>query len=197
MPVSPSRSRGPIAEHVAGSRPMSTRYAESVTPTPAPPPDQAPLQALETHAVETSMAPQSNAAFVEPWLRRVREIDDDTLAGLLLQLIGLRRLRNAVAAVCCVLGMSVFGVLSSVPLGYVMLIYAVLAMTVGFPVFAVGSLSVRRLFLREAQALGLSRAAAMLVLTRAERRARFLSPWQGTDGKVDALMRAVREPDEA
>ena len=57
---------------------------------------------------ETSFAPQSNATFVEPWLRRVRDVDDDTLAGLLHQLIGLRRLRNVVAAVCCAVGMSVF-----------------------------------------------------------------------------------------
>lgn len=143
------------------------------------------------------MAPQSNAAFVEPWLRRVRDVDDDTLAGLLSQLIGLRRLRNAVAAVCCVLGMSVFGVIGSAPLAWMALIYGVLAVTVGFPVFAIGSLSVRRLFLKEAQAQGLSRAASMLVLTRAERRARLLAPWQGMDKKVDALMKAVRDPDEA
>lgn len=143
------------------------------------------------------MAPQSNATFIEPWLRRVRDVDDDTLAGLLSQLMSLRRLRNAVAAFCCAAGMSVFGLMQGLPLAYMLLIYGVLAVTVGFPVFAIGSLSVRRLFLREAQAQGLSRAAAMLVLTRAERRARLLAPWQGTDAKVDALMKAVRDPDEA
>lgn len=166
-----------------------------VTSIGPPPPEVLGLARLP--ASETSMAPQSNAAFVEPWLRRVRDVDDDTLAGLLSQLIGLRRLRNAVAAVCCVLGMSVFGVIGSVPLAYMALIYGVLAVTVGFPVFAIGSLSVRRLFLKEAQAQGLSRAASMLVLTRAERRARLLAPWQGMDKKVDALMKAVRDPDEA
>ena len=143
------------------------------------------------------MAPQSNATFVEPWLRRVRDVDDDTLAGLLSQLISLRRLRNAVAAVCCAVGMSVFGLMQGLPLAYMLLIYGVLAVTVGFPVFAIGSLSVRRLFLREAGAQGLSRAASMLVLTRAERRARLLAPWQDIDAKVDALMKAVRDPDEA
>jgi hypothetical protein len=148
-------------------------------------------------AKETSFAPQSNATFVEPWLRRVRDVDDDTLAGLLHQLISLRRLRNGVAAVCCAVGMSVFGVLQGLPTVYMLLVYAVLAVTVGFPVFAIGSLSVRRLFLREAQAQGLSRAAAMLVLTRAERRARLLAPWKGTETKVTDLMKAVRDPDEA
>jgi len=148
-------------------------------------------------AKETSFAPQSNATFVEPWLRRVRDVDDDTLAGLLQQLISLRRLRNGVAAVCCAVGMSVFGVLQGLPTLYMLLVYAVLAVTVGFPVFAIGSLSVRRLFLREAQAQGLSRAAAMLVLTRAERRARLLAPWKGTETKVTDLMKAVRDPDEA
>jgi hypothetical protein len=146
---------------------------------------------------ETSFAPQSNATFVEPWLRRVRDVDDDTLAGLLHQLIGLRRLRNVVAAVCCAVGMSVFGALQGLPALYMLLVYAVLAVTVGFPVFAIGSLSVRRLFMREAQAQGLSRAAAILVLTRAERRARLLAPWQGTESKVDELIKAVRDPDEA
>ena len=148
-------------------------------------------------AKETSFAPQSNTTVVEPWLRRVRDVDDDTLAGLLHQLISLRRLRNGVAAICCAVGMSVFGVLQGLPTIYMLLVYAVLAVTVGFPVFAIGSLSVRRLFLREAQAQGLSRAAAMLVLTRAERRARLLAPWKGTETKVTDLMKAVRDPDEA
>jgi len=143
------------------------------------------------------MASTSNAAFVEPWVRRVRDIDDDTLAGLLQQLIALRRLRNVVAAVACTFGMSIFGVIGTVPVGYLVLMYAVLAVSVGFPVFAVGSLSVRRLFLREAEGQGLSKAASMLVLTRAERRARLLAPWRSNDAKIAALIDAVRDPDRA
>jgi hypothetical protein len=146
---------------------------------------------------QTSFAPQSNSTFVEPWMRRVRDVDDDTLAGLLTQLMSLRRLRNIVAALCCGAGLLTFGIIGSVSALYAILIYATLAAAVGFPVFAIGSLSVRRLFMREAQAQGLSRAAAMLVLTRAERRARLLSPVAPHEEKVEALMKAVRDPDEA
>jgi hypothetical protein len=78
-----------------------------------------------------------------------------------------------------------------------MLMYGTLAAMVGLPVFAISSLSVRRLFLREGQRHGLSRSAAMLILTRAERRARMLAPWRGTDEKIEALLRAVRDPDTA
>ncbi len=146
---------------------------------------------------ETSFAPQSNSTFVEPWMRRVRDVDDDTLAGLMGQLMNLRRLRNVVAGLCCGAGLLTFGFLGSVSALYAALIYVTLAAAVGFPVFAIGSLSVRRLFLREARAQGLSRAASMLVLTRAERRARLLSPLKRHDDKLEALMQAVRDPDEA
>ena len=144
----------------------------------------------------SSFAPTSNMAFREPWLRRVRDVDDDTLAGLLQQLLGLRRLRNAVATVCSVLGMLVFGALNTNGL-YQALLYGILAFSVGMPVFAVGSLSVRRLFLREAGQQGLSKAASMLVLTRAERRARWLLPLQAQEKSIAALMHAVRDPDTA
>jgi hypothetical protein len=145
---------------------------------------------------ETPFAPQSQEQFVEPWHRRVRDVDDDTVAGLLQQLIFLRRMRNFVAVACCVLGMGVFGSLAVHGL-YAVLIYGVLAAMVGMPVFAIGSLSVRRLFLREARQQGLSRSAAMLVLTRAEREARLLAPWKGTEAQIDTLLKAVREPDTA
>ncbi len=150
-------------------------------------------------AGETSMATQSNTAFLEPWLRRVRDVDDDTLAGLMQQLVSLRRLRNVTAAVACAFGIGTFGLglAAGVPFAYIALMNAVLAVAVGFPVFAVGSLSVRRLFLKEAEAQGLSKAASMLVLTRAERRARFIAPWQGNEQKLDALIQAVRDPDRA
>ncbi|MDP2341313.1 MAG: hypothetical protein Q8O67_10160 [Deltaproteobacteria bacterium] len=145
---------------------------------------------------ETSVAPQSQGQFVEPWHRRVREVDDDTVAGLLQQLVLLRRLRNLVAVGCCLAGMAVFGFLEVHGL-YAALIYGVLALMVGMPVFAVGSLSVRRLFLKEARRQGLSTSAAVLVLTRAERRARTLAPWRGEDKKIDELLKAVRDPDTA
>lgn len=145
---------------------------------------------------ETSFAPQSKGQFTEPWHKRVREVDDDTVAGLLSQLIFLRRMRTAVAVACCVVGALVFGSLNVHGL-YALLIYGTLAAMVGMPVFAIGSLSVRRLFLREARLQGLSRSAAMLVLTRAERGARFLAPWKGTEAQIDALLKAVREPDTA
>ena len=94
------------------------------------------------------------------------------------------------------LGLAAFGALSISGL-YLALIYSVLAFSVGMPVFAIGSLSVRRLFLREAAQQGLSRAASMLVLTRAERRARWMSPVSSTETKITALMQAVRDPDTA
>jgi hypothetical protein len=144
----------------------------------------------------TSAASQSEQQFVEPWLRRVRDVDDDTVAGLLQQLLSLRRLRNAVTIASCTAGMSVFGHLRVDGL-YALLMYGTLAAMVGMPVFAVGSLSVRRLFLRESTRQGLSPSAAMLVFTRAERRARLLAPWQSSDHKVAALLVAVREPDTA
>jgi hypothetical protein len=144
----------------------------------------------------TSFASHSEGQFREPWLRRVRDVDDDTVAGLLQQLLSLRRLRNAVGAIASVAGMGIFGFLD-VGGVYALLIYGTLATAVGMPVFAVGSLSVRRLFLRESLAQGLSPAAAMLVLTRAERRARFLAPWRSNDEKIAALLEAVREPDTA
>ncbi|HEY1098020.1 MAG TPA: hypothetical protein VGF99_03790 [Myxococcota bacterium] len=147
-------------------------------------------------AASSSFASTSEAKFIEPWLRRVRDVDDDTLAGLMQQLLALRRMRNVVATICCGVGIAAFGALHTSGL-YLLLIYAVLAFAVGMPVFAIGSLSVRRLFLREAGQQGLSKAASMLVLTRAERRARWLSPASSTETKIDELMKAVRDPDTA
>ncbi len=144
----------------------------------------------------TSFASHSASRFSEPWLRRVRDVDDDTVAGLLSQLLSLRRLRNVVAVAACAVGVALFGQLDTRGV-YALLIYGTLASTVGTPVFAIGSLSVRRLFLRESLAQGLSPAAAMLVFTRAERRARFLAPWQSEEQKVARLLAAVREPDTA
>jgi hypothetical protein len=155
-----------------------------------------PEQVQALVPASNSFAAQSEGQFREPWLRRVRDVDDDTVAGLLQQLLSLRRLRNTVAAVACVAGMGVFGLLDIAGV-YALLIYGTLATAVGMPVFAIGSLSVRRLFLRESLAQGLSPAASMLVLTRAERRARFLAPWHSDEQKIATLLAAVREPDTA
>jgi hypothetical protein len=148
-------------------------------------------------ALALPFAAGSGAQFSDPWVRRVRDIDDHTLAGLLRTLVGLRRLKLGVAALTGVLGAFVFGLLEVANPIYAMLIYGTLAAMVGLPIFAVSSLSVRRLFLREGQRHGLSRSASMLVLTRAERRARMLAPWKRDDEKVELLLRAVRDPDVA
>lgn len=148
-------------------------------------------------ALALPFAANSGAAFAEPWVRRVRDVDDDTLAGLLRTLMGLRRLKIAVAVGGCVLGAGVFGQLGAPSLVYAILIYGTLAAAVGMPIFAISSLSVRRLFMREGQRHGLSASAAMLILTRAERRARLLAPWKSSDEKLELLLQAVRDPDTA
>lgn len=142
-------------------------------------------------------AAHSGAQFVEPWMRRVRDVDDDTLAGLLKTLVSLRRLKLAVAGVAAVAGALLFGLLEIQNPVYAVLIYGTLAACVGLPVFATGSLAVRRLFLQEAQRQGLARSTSTLVLTRAERRARFLAPWKREDEKIELLLQAVRDPDLA
>lgn len=142
-------------------------------------------------------AVHSGGQFVEPWMRRVRDVDDDTLAGLLKTLVGLRRLKLAVAGLAATGGALLFGVLDLENVGYAALIYGTLAGVFGLPVFAGGSLAVRRLFLQEAQRQGLARSTSTLVLTRAERRARFLPFWKPEDEKIELLLRAVRDPDVA
>jgi hypothetical protein len=142
-------------------------------------------------------AAHSGGQFIEPWMRRVRDVDDDTLAGLLKTLVGLRRLKLAVAGGAAAVGALVFGWMQIDNALYAALIYGTLAACVGLPVFATGSLAVRRLFLQEAQRQGLARSTSTLVLTRAERRARFLAPWKGEDEKIELLLRAVRDPDLA
>ena len=143
------------------------------------------------------VAAHQGGQFVEPWMRRVRDVDDDTLAGLLKTLVTLRRLKLAVAGGAALLGALVFGFMEIENPLYAALIYGTLATCVGLPVFAGGSLAVRRLFLQEAQRQGLAKSTSTLVLTRAERRARFLSPWTSEDEKIELLLQAVRDPDLA
>lgn len=146
---------------------------------------------------QVPVAAHSGGQFIEPWMRRVRDVDDDTLAGLLKTLVTLRRLKLAVAGGAALTGALLWGFMEIANPLYAVLIYGTLAACVGLPVFAGGSLAVRRLFLQEAQRQGLARSTSTLVLTRAERRARFLSPWKGEDEKIELLLQAVRDPDLA
>lgn len=144
-----------------------------------------------------SSAPQSQALFREPWQQRVRDVDDDTLAGLLKLLLQLRRMKVGITAVGAIAGALVFGVLRVEDPVYALLIHGTLATFFALPVFAGGTLAVRRLFLKEGRRHGISTSASTLILTRAERKARLLSPWKREDDRIEALLRAVREPDEA
>ena len=136
----------------------------------------------------------SQSHFVEPWLQRVRDVDDDTMAGLLKTLVQLRRLRAGATALAAVGGTLVFGVLDT---PWALIIHATLAAFTALPVFSVGSLAIMQLFLQDARRAGLSKSAGVLVLTRAQRRARLLAPWRGDDAAVELLRRAVRDPDTA
>lgn len=136
----------------------------------------------------------SKGQFLEPWLVRVRDVDDHTMNGLLKTLLQLRRIRNVATALAAVGGALVFGVLDS---RYALILHATLAAFTALPVFAVGSLAIMRLFLKDARRSGLSRSAGVLVLTRAQRRARTLPPWKGEDAAVELLRKAVRDPDTA
>jgi hypothetical protein len=151
----------------------------------------------EPRPLPEPFAAHSGQQFREPWIRRVRDVDDDTLAGLLKTLMGLRRLKFAVAGGAAAVGALLFGILRIDEAAYAALIYGTLAGVFGMPVYAGGTLAVRRLFLREAQRHGLARSTSTLVLTRAERRARLLAPWRGEEEKIDLLLKAVRDPDVA
>lgn len=144
--------------------------------------------------VPQPFAAHSQGQFVEPWLRRVRDVDDDTLASLLKTLVGLRRLRLGATAFAALAGSLVFGLLDT---PYAVIIHATLAAFTALPVFSVGSLAIMRLFMKEARRAGLSRSAGVLVLTRAQRRARLLAPWRSEDALVEMLRKAVRDPDVA
>lgn len=150
---------------------------------------------LSVHPDALPFAAHSGGQFIEPWMRRVRDVDDDTLAGLLRILVGLRRLKFGVAGAAAAMGALLFGVLRVESAAYALLIYGTLAAVFGVPMFAGSTLAVRRLFLQEAQRHGLARSTSTLVLTRAERRARFLPFWKGDDEKIELLLKAVRDPD--
>jgi hypothetical protein len=152
---------------------------------------------MASDSSEGGLVPFRNSQFTEPWVRRVRDVDDHVLAGLLKTLVSLRRIKFGISAMAALAGACVFGFLHVENIAYAALIYGTLAACVGMPVFAGGTLAVRRMFLREAQNHGLAKSTSTLILTRAERRARFLPPWKGEDERIDTLLRAVREPDTA
>lgn len=159
--------------------------------------DEISADAPAAQLAELPVAAHPGGRFTEPWMRRVRDVDDDTLADLLKTLVMLRRLKLAVAAAAALAGALVWGFMDIENPLYAVLVYGTLATCVGLPVFASGSLAVRRLFLQEARRQGLARSTSTLVLTRAERRARFLSPWQSAEAKIELLLQAVRDPDRA
>jgi hypothetical protein len=152
----------------------------------------------DTRALPTAAsAPYASQAFLEPWMRRVVEVDDETLKVLLGHLLSLRRLKAGVVVGAAVLGGLVFGVLPVDKLLHAALIYGTLAAFIALPTFAGATLAVRKLFLDEAVRSGLSRSTATLVLTRAERRARWLSLFARDEERVTKLVLAVRDPDLA
>jgi hypothetical protein len=146
---------------------------------------------------ENAMAIHPQASFDAPRVNRVHEVEDETLASLMKWLLSLRRMKNAVALSAFGFGAFLCGFIETDRLLYTALIYATMGGVTLMPALAIGSLGVRRLFLKEARAMGLSRSTALLLLTRAERRARTLSPFVSGEEKLKALGEAVRQWDEA
>lgn len=155
-----------------------------------------PEQQADIEQALTAFAPGSRDAFLEARYRRVREVDDATMSHLLRLLLRLRRIKHVLAGVGFLGGGLLFGVISVENPLYALLLHGTLATMVGLPTLAVGTLAVRRIFLKEAQRLGLSCSTAMLLLTRAERRARFLLRSANVDERVEELIRAVRAWDQ-
>lgn len=156
-------------------------------------------QDQQAHVEEalTTFAPSSRGAFLDAVYRRVRDVDDATMSHLLRLLLRLRRIKHVLAGIGFVGGGLLFGVVTVDNPLYSLLLHATLATMVGLPTMAAGTLAVRRIFLKEAQRLGLSRSTAMLLLTRAERRARFMLPSADVEESVEQLIRAVHAWDQA
>jgi hypothetical protein len=142
-------------------------------------------------------APGTRSTYLEPWMRRVREVDDATLDDLLATLVNLRRIKLGLGALGFFGGMFSLGILPLESWLHMVLIYGTLAMLGTLPAMGIGSLAVRRLFLKDARSRGLSASAAMLVLTRANRKARHMLPVLGTETQVERLHEAVRDWDRA
>ena len=158
--------------------------------------DFIPNGGQEALPASSACAPGAGSTFTEAWVRRVTEVDDGTLQGMMRYLVHLRRIKHALGAGAFVAGAAMFGFLPIENPVYALLIHGTLACCCGVPTLAIGSLAVRRLFLQEAQRLGLSRSTSLLLLTRAERRARYMRPFQAPEHAVRALQEAVRAWDE-
>lgn len=163
---------------------------------------EAPLDRPETlrsayPPAASACAPGAGSTFTEAWVRRVAEVDDGTLHGMMRYLVYLRRIKLGLGVVAFAAGAAMFGHLPIQNPIYALLIHGTLACCCGVPTLAIGSLAVRRLFLKEAERLGLSRSTSLLLLTRAERRARYMRPFQTPEKAVRVLQEAVRSWDEA
>jgi hypothetical protein len=154
-----------------------------------------PTELPSAHTGSAS-APMSLSQFVEPWHLRVRDVDDATMTSLLRSLAELLRTKYALTSVSAVVGASLFGALP-VDLVYALMMHVVLACMAAFPTHGIATLIVRGMFLREARKSGLSGSAAMLLMVRAERRARSLRVWTPLDTAVVAMHDAVRDMDRA
>jgi len=134
--------------------------------------------------------------FVEPWHLRVRDVDDGTMTSLLRTLAELRRTKMALTAASAFVGAGFFGVLP-VDIVYALMMHVVLACMAALPTHGIATLVVRGMFLREARRNGLSASASMLLMVRAERRARGLRFFTPIDTAVVEMRDAVRDMDRA
>ena len=142
-----------------------------------------------------SAAAPAASRYAQAWFQRVREVDDGTVALLCRSLVQMRHIKRALSAAGFVAGAFIFGAPNLEHGIYSLLIYGTLSCAIGFPVMAASTLAVRLRLIAEAKRHGLTTSAALLLMTRAERRARHLSWMLGTDDATAALVEAVREPD--
>jgi hypothetical protein len=136
-------------------------------------------------------------AFGRPWIKRMGELDDGTLRALSELLIQLRRVKYGVTGTAFAAGMAVLGSLPIENPIYKMMFYLTAGLTFALPTVGVTSLAVRQVFLREARKLGVGKGTAMLLMTHAERKVRHLSPFLKKDSRVEQMMLAVRNWDQA
>jgi hypothetical protein len=136
-------------------------------------------------------------AFTRPWISRVRDLDDGTLRALSDLIFQLRRIKYGVTAASFLAGVAVLGLLPIEQPLYALLFYATAGTTFALPTLGATSLAVRQVFLREAKKLGVARGTAMLLMTRAEREVRHLSPLSSREDRVEAMMKAVQNWDRA
>ena len=142
-------------------------------------------------------APNPRGAFVDPWIQRVSEVDLGTLQELMVFLAQMRQFRRRVILGALIVGAFMFGIPDLSYGIYSLLVYGTLSLVCGLCTMAAGSLTVRHLFLKEAARLGLTRPTSLLLFTRAQRRARWMSPFLSSEAQVRELASAVVEMDVA